>query len=346
VWGIRVLVLAGLAATLLAAPARRITALEPVALGADGSAHARPRALQVAVLALGAAALTVAPALEGHSATLSPVTLLTIDDTAHVAAMCAWLGGLAAFVALVPRATRALEAPDRARLLSALLRRFSPVALGAVAVLAATGTLQAIPYLTALDQLWTTGYGRELLAKIVLLAVLAGLGALNRQRTLPALARLAQAGRPAGAVGHVLRRTLRAEVALLVAVLGVTAALVDGVPPVAAASGPFNGEAKLGATIDLDLTVDPARPGANQVHLYLLRARDGAPYTGTKELTVTARQKDKGIGPLPVHVHRAGPGHYTADTVQLVPDGTWTLTITDRYSDFDEVSTQVDVPVR
>jgi copper transport protein len=260
--------------------------------------------------------------------------------------MCAWLGGLVAFVLLVPRATRALAPPDRARLLSALLRRFSPIALGAVAVLAITGALQAIPYLTAFDQLWTTGYGRELLAKIGLLVVLAGLGALNRQRTLPALARIAQAGGTAGATGHVLRRTLRAEVALLVAVLGVTAALVDGVPPVAAASGPFNGEAKLGGAIDLDLTVDPARPGANQVHLYLLRSRDGAPYTGTKELTVTARQRDKGIGPLPVEVHQAGPGHYTADTVQLVPGGTWTLTITDRYSDFDEVSTQVDVPVR
>ena len=34
------------------------------------------------------------------------------------------------------------------------------------------------------------------------------------------------------------------------------------------------------------MTVDPARVGANQIHLYLFDAQDGAPFTRTKELTV------------------------------------------------------------
>ncbi len=55
---------------------------------------------------------------------------------------------------------------------------------------------------------------------------------------------------------------------------------------------------------------------------------------------------DKGIGPLPVTVHKAGPGHYLADAIVLSPAGTWELTIVDRVSDFDEYTKTLTVPVR
>jgi copper transport protein len=35
-----------------------------------------------------------------------------------------------------------------------------------------------------------------------------------------------------------------------------------------------------------------------------------------------------------------------ADALQLVPGGTWQLTVTDRVSDFDEYTAKVTVPVR
>jgi copper transport protein len=45
-------------------------------------------------------------------------------------------------------------------------------------------------------------------------------------------------------------------------------------------------------------------------------------------------------------MHKAGPGHYVADTLQLAPGGDWRLTVTDRVSDFDEYVTTLKVPVR
>ena len=86
--------------------------------------------------------------------------------------------------------------------------------------------------------------------------------------------------------------------------------------------------------------------GANQLHVYLFDARSGAPYTKTKELTVQASLPSKRIGPLDATMSKAGPGHYVANTLQLVPGGDWKLAVTDRVSDFDEYTTTLKVPVR
>jgi copper transport protein len=92
--------------------------------------------------------------------------------------------------------------------------------------------------------------------------------------------------------------------------------------------------------------MDPARVGPNELHLYLLRASDGTPFDGTKELTVTLSLPGEGIGPLPAKAREAGPGHYVVDTVQLVPGGDWRLHVTSRVSAFDQYDTTLKVPVR
>jgi copper transport protein len=162
---------------------------------------------------------------------------------------------------------------------------------------------------------------------------------------VPALRRHAGAGSAPGAAGHLLRRTLRTEVALVVAVLGVTSALVSYPPPESLAGGPFATTTSLGP-LRLEVTMDPARVGANELHLYLLRARDGAPFAGTKELTVSLALPGKHIGPLPLTGREAGPGHYVVDTVQVVPAGDWRLNVTSRISEFDQYDTSLTVPVR
>jgi copper transport protein len=45
-------------------------------------------------------------------------------------------------------------------------------------------------------------------------------------------------------------------------------------------------------------------------------------------------------------MRKAGPGHYIADTLQLLPAGTWKLTLTDRINDFDQYTKTIKVPVR
>lgn len=133
--------------------------------------------------------------------------------------------------------------------------------------------------------------------------------------------------------------------ALVVVVLGVTAALVSYPPPSSYAGGPFSASTALGP-LRMEVTADPARVGPNEMHLYLLRAGDGTPYEGTKELTVTLALPSSNIGPLPAKAREAGPGHYVIDTVQLVPGGDWKLAVTSRVSEFDQYEGSLEVPVR
>lgn len=347
VWGLRVIAWLLLGAVLLAgAGTRAVAVLRPAAVGAAGTAPApAPTPGVLAALALPAAFLLVSPALAGHATTLHPVAVLLPLDVIHVTAMSVWVGGLVMLLFVLPGATRRLEPPERSRLLAEVLVRFSPIALACVAALLATGVTQALIDMGGLSPLLHTAFGRAVLIKFVLLMALIGLGAVNRRRVVPALRRLAAGGRPPGGAGRVLRRTLRAEVALVVVVLGVTSALVSYAPPKSAAGGPFSTTKRMGP-IELQTTVDPARVGANQLHVYLFDARSGAPYTATKELTVQASLPSKRIGPLDATMRQAGPGHYVANTVQLVPGGDWQLAVTDRVSHFDEYTTTLKVPVR
>jgi copper transport protein len=323
-----------------------VPSMRPAQLGATGQVLARPPSrLALAVLAAPALFLAVAPALGGHASTQHPTWALFPLDVAHVLAMSAWLGGLVVLVVCVPAATRVLAPPDRTRLLASVLARFSAVALVAVCVLAATGTTQAIIEVRHLDALTTTGFGRAVLAKVALLVVLLAFGAVNRRRIVPAMRRLAAAAASPGAPGRVVRLTLRSEVALVLVVLGVTGALTGYAPPTSAERGPQSVSKRMGP-LDLELTVDPAAVGVNEMHIYLFRARDGTPFTATKELTVRLSQPGKGIGPIDARLRSGGPGHYLADALTLSPGGTWQIEVTDRVSDFDEYSTNAAVHVR
>jgi copper transport protein len=350
VWGMRILAFATTGGA-LAIALRGLRghaaagALRRVALGADGlAAPGLPRAL-LALAAPSAAFLALAPALGGHASVQPPVALLLPLDVAHVLAMSAWIGGLVVALLVLPAATGRLEAADRTRLLAATLLRFSPVALGCVVVLLVTGTIQAIEHIGSWAALTGTGFGRAVLVKVVLIAALIAIGAVNRRCVVPGLRRLAQSAAPPGELGHLLRRALRAEVALVVAVLGVTTALVSYPPPASLAGGPFSATAPLGP-LRLQATMDPARAGPNELHLYLLRAKDGSPFTATKELTVTLALPARRIGPLAVRAREAGPGHYVADTVQLAPAGDWQLDVTSRVSQFDQYEATLKVPLR
>lgn len=345
VWGIKLLVWLGLGAVVLASP-RSVPVLRPVSLGADGHVLDRPGRLRLGLLLVPAAVLAFLPALSGHASTQEPIALLFPLDVAHVAAMSLWLGGLVALIALVPAATGKLDLSQRSKLLAAVLLRFSPLALLAVTVLAVTGTVQAIMYLTSFDQLLDDAFGRSVLIKALLLAALIGLGALNRQRTLPKLRAIAAGDGAPGAAGTVLKRTLRAEVVLIVAVLGTTGALVGYSPPVSySAPQAINVDQRIGP-LDLNATVEPGIVGTNTMHLYLFDAKTGAPFDKTKSITAQATLKAANVGPLDIALRKSGPGHFTADAFPLTLAGDWTIEVVERVSEFDEYTTTIKVPIR
>ncbi len=297
------------------------------------------------LMSLGGLYLAATPALAGHASIQSPTGVFFPADVVHVLAASVWVGGIACLLLALPAATGELEPADRSRLLLATLARFSPLALASVLAIVATGAVQAYIDVRSVEGLLHTTYGTLILIKVALLLALISLGWVNRERVIPALRRVLRAGDSPGSTGALARRTMRGEIALMLVVFGVTAALVSYAPPIDAASGPFSTTTTLGP-IELELTVEPAKVGLNTTHLYLINAKDGTQFTRTKELTVTARLPSKGIGPLPLHLTLAGPGHYIVNAAVLSPSGTWELELTDRVSEFEQYSRTVRVPIR
>ena len=142
-----------------------------------------------------------------------------------------------------------------------------------------------------------------------------------------------------------LRRTLRAELVLGLAALAATGALSGYPPSVAESSGPFSANADIGPA-RLEVTVDPARVGPNEMHVYLFDRRDGSQFDATEELTVTAELPEKRIAPIELEPTKAGPGHYVVSGAALGVAGTWNVEIVSRVSDFDEYRAQLQVPIR
>jgi copper transport protein len=135
---------------------------------------------------------------------------------------------------------------------------------------------------------------------------------------------------------------LRGELVLGILVLGVTGALATYAPGKVADTGPVSRSAVLGSA-RMELTLDPARVGPNELHLYLFDRRTGAQWTKAKELTAKVT---RGQLSLPVELHKAGPGHYVAQQTLLPRRGDWTLDVTARVSAFDEFTKKLTVPVR
>jgi copper transport protein len=131
-----------------------------------------------ALLALGgscALTLTLAPALAGHALDRDqPAVIAPLLDVLHTAAAAVWLGGLVAAIWVLPRSAR--DTWER----RAVLRRFSSAALVAVAVIALTGIGRALTELGGIEHLWSTSYGRALLAKTALFLPLIAVGRANR----------------------------------------------------------------------------------------------------------------------------------------------------------------------
>jgi copper transport protein len=343
VWGLGCLAWLLVLGTVALRP-RAVPALRPATVGAAGVAVRRP-GLWLAALGAPLAWLALVPALGGHAGVQDPVAVLLPANVLHVVAASAWIGGLATLVFALPTATRRLDAPDRTRLLIGTLGRLSTLALVSVAALLIGGILQSLLLFTAVDDLWTSAYGRAVLIKSLIVAVLLGVGAINRRRTLPALERAATAGEPPGRPGLAIRRAIRVEVALGAVALAVTGALAGYPPPGTAAAGPYSTSGNIGPA-RAELTVDPARTGPNQIHLYLFNRSDGRQWDGTKELTAKASLPARGIAPIDLHPTKAGPGHYVIGGVPLSPAGDWRLQVISRVSDFDEFRTDFKVPIK
>ena len=155
----------------------------------------------------------------GHAAALGG-TLghgLIASETLHLLAAGAWLGGLVPLL-IVLQAGTMREAAEAAR-------RFSPLGLGCVLVLAGTALVQGPALVGGFANLVGAAYGRMILVKLALFLLMLGLAAVNRFALTAALQ--GQANRQARSR---MKLTVSLEAALGLMVV-MAAGLLASLPP-------------------------------------------------------------------------------------------------------------------
>jgi copper transport protein len=234
--------------------------------------------------------------------------------------MSIWLGGLAVVLFVPPRAE-----------FWGTVTRFSPWALGSVVALAATGTANAWRQLGSLDGLTDSSYGRWLVIKLVLVALVVGVAAFSRRI-------VHTRGDDASGLA---RRSVGVEIAGIALILGATAGLVNSPPPVDVPEI-VSVSAVVGERV-AQVELEPAATGGTEMHVYIT-SPSGA-LDRADEITVQASLPEADIPAFDVETFPAGVNHVVGSDVNLPVAGLWTFEVTARYGEFDEVVFTVQIPV-
>lgn len=188
----------------------------------------------------------------GHAADAGDFTLTEVIDCLHIFATSVWGGALVVTSLVILPAITRLAGEQRA-ITAIVARRLSLIAGVALASVVMTGLFNAWRALGGdFPALWSTVYGQLLSAKLLLVAGMVSLGAINRYRVLPLL--LSWGGHPVSEQARVrwplnlrssasadqtsstncpiraFARTARIEVILVLGVVLITALLLRAMP--------------------------------------------------------------------------------------------------------------------
>ncbi len=215
----------------------------------------------------------------------------------------------------------ARERPERVE----AVKRFSRLAGYAVALIAVTGVLRALNEVGGWGRLLDTGFGRVVDLKVLLFASLLAIGAMNRQRLVPALA--AGLGRLV-----TLRRNVRAELGLAAVVLlaaglltelppGGTGGTRPAAPPAVKTSG--NDYA---TTVRVELVATPGTPGPNGFRATVVDYDSGEPVAARRVQLRFSLPTRPDLGESTLDLSRGGDGAWSGRGGSLVAQGRWSVT--------------------
>ncbi|MFJ8581043.1 copper resistance CopC/CopD family protein [Micromonospora sp. NPDC093277] len=324
--------------------------------GTAATASTARRIVLPAVAAIGAVALTLTWTLTDHSQTGVQTWLAVPATSLHLLAMSLWLGGLVTLAACVLVPARRREGTPVITLEPAL-PRFSRLAQICFAVIAVTGVYLSWRQVGTWAALGATDFGRLLLGKLAAVLAVVGLAAgarrfVRRRSREP----LGLDAAPSAALRR-LRRSVAGEILLGVAVVSITAVLVNTAPartsyappvhttvPIPAAAAESAGAPAGLRDASVEVRIEPARSGSNVADIYLT-GQDGS-LVAVPEISGQLESRDRAVPALPVEVSAAEPGHYVANSMSIPFPGEWVLRLDIRVSDFDETPVRVQFTAR
>lgn len=156
---------------------------------------------------------------DGHTVSEGPRWIHALANTIHVTTAATWAGGVTMLALVITRRHRR-GADTRALQLAV---RFSVVATIGLVAAAAAGTALAVVILDSVSELWSTPWGRLLVAKVLLVGAVATGGGYNHRVVIPALERSPDDE----TIAHRFRTIVTFEAAGLIVVTLLTAVLIS-----------------------------------------------------------------------------------------------------------------------
>ncbi|MBW3612591.1 MAG: copper resistance protein CopC [Chloroflexi bacterium] len=288
------------------------------------------------LLATALATVTLAGMSMAAHAAASGGVLFGLVDLGHLVAVAAWLGGLPAILVLGRRAQK------RRDLTMAMLRHHGPMALVAAPIVVLTGLANSSLVLGSSRGLVASEYGNLLLAKVMLLAVALGIGAVNH---------FALRGRGRASVSALLG----AELVVAALAIGAAATMVT-VQPAAARQpavvsvpvAPAHLFGRAGPA-SVHVTVDPPSPGPQQYLVTVADAETGEPRSDVQLAFLELASPDGSDRPVErVQLEPDGddPRLFRASGALMSVEGDWTLDVVVRRRGSLDERAVFTVPVR
>ncbi len=268
----------------------------------------------VAVFAF--ATLPFTYAFAGHAAVDSPAALTIALLALHVAAVGVWCGGLILLIFVKDIRT------------TSIVEWFSQRAAILIAVVVATGVVQALLLMDGIGNLTKTSYGKALLAKVCVVGIMLICAAIVRRRFYES------------GVSR-LRAVLCAEVLVGLVVLSITSGMVAASPRPTVSNAPFSTALVQGDVI-ANITISPPRVGESEMHVIV------SPPNGSLDpvLAIKARFSlvSGSVPPIQAELNAVGPNHFVG-YIQFVYPGEWKVDVIVSSDANSEVlySTQVKI---
>jgi copper transport protein len=268
--------------------------------------------------------LLISDALVSHSAaTVEGRSLALGAQLVHLCGIALWLGGLGYFATLFWSCVFPEQSPTTQ--LTWAIPVFSVMAVGAVGLLTVSGLYLTQLHLGSADQLLSTPYGRTLLAKLAVVALMVGLGGYHQfivHRRI--VASLDQLDGRRDIVWQRFKRTLRIEAVLGLLALLLASSLGTTSPPSgapAAAAAAFR-QARAVDDAHLAIEVWPLRPGPNTVRL-TVTGHDGHVLTDATAALLQLHAEGSDTAPLGFTFDREAPGVFVKKDAVLGIEGRW-----------------------
>jgi copper transport protein len=296
-------------------------------------AAGRSRAWLLGAAAVAAGATMFVHVEAGHASAITSWTWAAVGaQWVHFMSAGIWIGGLGALLLAI----RGLEGDVRGR----AVKRFSAMAGIMLAAVVVTGVVRSITEIDSWSELFSSGYGRAVLIKVLLLGGLAGLGAINRYRNVPQSS--------TNVLG--LRRISRIEIGVASVVIAVAAVLASISPPAEDAGNGgtpapervvANGS-DFGTSVRVRLEVAPGLPGPNEYSVHVTDYDTGEPVEAERVMLRFAFLDDRGVGQSELELESGPRGTYVGEGPNISLAGNWRVAITvQRGADSVEVPVEL-----